>query len=373
MEKNAKIYVAGNTGLVGSAIVRKLKSEGYTNLVFTPYPEYDLRRQQQVEEFFEKEQPEYVFLAAAKVGGILANDRYKAEFIYDNMMIEFNVIHAAYKYGVKKLLFLGSSCIYPKHAPQPMKEEYLLTGSLEPTNEPYAIAKISGLKMCDYYRYQYGCDFISAMPTNLYGPNDNFNLETSHVLPAIIRKMHLAKCFENIDMKAIRTDLKNYPYSTNEKYSDNMSDDKILELINSFGIIRENSDNSQSGAKHCEAPWTVFLKLWGTGSPYREFLHTDDLADALLYLMNNYSDYGHVNVGTGEDLTIKDLAEMVKEIIGFQGNLDWDSSKPDGTPKKQLDVSKLKATGWQYKKELGQGIKESYEWYLEKAVNKSVH
>lgn len=378
MKKDAKIYVAGNSGLVGSAIIRKLRSEGYNNLVFTPYPEYDLRRQQQVEDFFEKEKPEYVFLAAAKVGGILANDRYKAEFIYDNLMISANIIHSAYLRGVKKLLFLGSSCIYPKHCPQPMKEEYLLTGSLEPTNEPYALAKISGLKMCDYYRNQYGCDFISAMPTNLYGINDNFNLETSHVLPAMIRKMHLAKCLENNDMQAIRNDLKNYPYSTKEKYSDTMTNEDILKLLESFGITGHRStqiniDNNKNNISENQCESVAILKLWGTGSPYREFLHTDDLADALLYLMNNFSDYGQVNVGTGEDQTIKELAEMVKDIVGFKGNIDWDASKPDGTPKKQLDVFKLESTGWKYKKDLKQGIKESYEWYLSVSNEDLVH
>jgi GDP-L-fucose synthase len=353
MKKKSKIYIAGNTGLVGSAIIRKLKLKGYNNLVFTPYPEFDLRNQQQVNAFFEKEKPEYVFLAAAKVGGIMANSRYKAEFIYDNMLIEFNVIHAAYTYKVKKLLFLGSSCIYPKICLQPIKEEYLLTGSLEETNEPYAIAKISGLKMCDYYREQYGCDFISAMPTNLYGPNDNYNLETSHVLPAMIRKMHLAKLLENNDFDGIRNDLSKYPFSVITKYYPNWTDEEIIEILQKYGIKAKNKSNLKE----------VSLILWGSGLPYREFLHVDDLADALLYLMNNYSDYGHVNVGTGKDLQIRELAELVKKIIGFKGKLEYDISKPDGTPRKLLDVSKLHSAGWKEYINLDQGIKNIYESY----------
>ncbi|MBL7094317.1 GDP-L-fucose synthase [candidate division KSB1 bacterium] len=356
MNKNSKIYIAGNTGLVGSAIVRKLRSEGYNNLVFTQYPEYDLRNQKQVNDFFAKEKPEYVFIAAAKVGGINANETYPAEFVYDNMMIEFNTIHAAYQNDVKKLLFLGSSCIYPKYADQPMSEDELLTGELEPTNEPYAIAKISGLKMCDYYRRQYRCDFISAMPTNLYGPNDNYNLETSHVLPALIRKIHLAKCLENNDFKAIRKDLKTRPFSVETKYDSNWSDNGIKELLNSFGIKVINSVSSVNSV--------VSLTLWGSGSPYREFLHVDDLTDALLFLMNNYSDYGHINVGTGKDITIKNLAEMIKGIVGFQGKIEWDTSKPDGTPRKMLDVSKLNDEGWRENISLEDGITKVYEKYL---------
>lgn len=368
MEKNSKIYVAGNTGLVGSAIIRKLQSEGYSNLVFTPYPEYDLRNQQQVNGFFAREKPGYVFLAAAKVGGILANDTYKAEFIYDNTMIEFNVIHAAYKYKVIKLLFLGSSCIYPKHAEQPMREDALLTGILEPTNEPYALAKISGLKMCDYYREQYGCDFISAMPTNLYGPNDNFNLETSHVLPALIRKLHLAKLLENGDFEEIRNDLQKCPFSVKTKYNSNWTDKDIIKLLGKYVIyIKSNSKfknlSSNRRIKNSELN-EVTLTLWGSGSPYREFLHVDDLTDALLFLMNNYSDYGHVNVGTGKDLTIKELAKRIKNIVGFKGNIDWDTSKPDGTPKKLLNVDKLNGTGWELKIKLENGLKKEYNSYI---------
>lgn len=358
MKKNAKIYIAGHDGLVGSAIVRKLRSEGYDNLVFTPYPEYDLRDQAQTNEFFEKEKPYYVFVAAAKVGGILANDTYKAEFIYDNMMIECNIIHAAYKNKVKKLLFLGSSCIYPKNCPQPMKEEYLLTGPLEPTNEPYAIAKISGLKMCDYYRNQYGCDFISAMPTNLYGPNDNYNLETSHVLPALIRKMHLAKCLENQDFKAIRKDLKARPFSVAKNFNPNWQKDDLVTLLKKYGIELLPTANRQLPTGNCQ------LTLWGSGSPYREFLHVDDLTDALLFLMNNYSDYGHVNVGTGRDIKIKELADIIKNIIGFQGIIKWDQTQPDGTPRKLLNIDKLDKLGWENKINLNEGINKVYSKYI---------
>ena len=298
MEKNAKIYVAGHNGMVGSAILGRLQREGYDNFVLRSSKELDLRVQREVETFFKEEKPEYVFLAAAKVGGILANNTYRAEFLYDNLMIQNNVIHQAYVNGVKKLLFLGSSCIYPKHAPQPLKEEYLLTGELEPTNEPYAIAKIAGIKMCDVYRDQYGCNFISAMPTNLYGPNDNYDLKTSHVLPALIRKFHEAK-------------LENKP----------------------------------------------FVEVWGTGSPRREFLHVDDLADACLFLMENYNEPGFVNVGTGVDVTIKELAEMIREIVGYEGEIRWDTSKPDGTPRKLMEVSKLGRMGWEVKTSFYQGLK----------------
>jgi GDP-L-fucose synthase len=276
------------------------------------------------------------------------------------MMIELNVIHSAYKYKVKKLLFLGSSCIYPKNCQQPMKEEYLLTGSLEPTNESYALAKISGLKMCDYYREQYGCDFISAMPTNLYGPNDNYNLETSHVLPALIRKIYLARCLEQNNFDAIRQDLKFKPFSVQNIYDPTWKDQDILILLNSFGIvIRENSQLTTQNSKLN----SVSLTLWGSGLPYREFLYVDDLSDALLFLMNNYSDYGHINVGTGKDQTIKELAEIVKEIIEFHGNLEWDTIKPDGTSRKLLDVSKLHKHNWKHKVKLKDGIKEVFKRY----------
>lgn len=305
MEKNAKIYVAGHRGLVGSAIVRKLEENGYTNIIYRTSKELDLRNQAAVEKFFQEEKPEYVFLAAAKVGGIHANNTYPAEFIYDNLMIETNIIHSSYKNSVKKLLFLGSSCIYPKFATQPIKEEYLLTGSLEETNEAYAIAKITGIELCKFYRRQYGCDFISAMPTNLYGINDNFNLETSHVMPALIRKFHEAK-------------VNNLP-----------------EVI-----------------------------MWGTGKPRREFMYVDDLAEALIHLMLNYSDEVHVNLGTGEDLEIGELANIIKEVVGYKGKIVNDLNKPDGTPRKLLDISRLKNTGYKPKTDLKDGIRIVYDWFL---------
>lgn len=302
MEKASKIYVAGHRGMVGSAIVRKLQKEGYNNLVLRTSSDLDLRNQSAVEDFFESEKPEYVFLAAAKVGGIMANNTYRADFLYENLMIESNVIHQSYVHKVKKLLFLGSSCIYPKLAPQPLKEEYLLSGYLEETNEPYAIAKITGIKLCENYRRQYGCDFISAMPTNLYGPNDNYDLKNSHVLPALIRKFSEAKEQEK-----------------------------------------------------------EFVEVWGSGKPLREFLHVDDLADACLFLMNNYSDLDFLNIGTGKDLSIKDLAELIGRIVGFKGELKFDSSKPDGTPRKLMDVAKINRLNWRHKIELEDGIRMVYE------------
>jgi len=369
MDKSSKIYIAGNTGLVGSAIVRKLKAEGYTNLVFTPYPEYDLRNQQQVEDFFRREKPDYVFLAAAKVGGILANSTYPAEFIYDNLMIATNVIHASYKYGAKKLLNLGSSCIYPKLAPQPLKEEYLLTGPLEPTNEPYAIAKIAAIKLCRYFNKQYGTNFISVMPTNLYGPGDNFNLETSHVLPAILRKMHLAKCFGNNDWDSIRKDLNKRPI---EHIDGNSSDQAIIKILEKYGIYRSTSIPSLKNKKEISVnscnSWTVSLKLWGTGTSRREFLYVDDLADAVVFLMNNYNatDIGEfVNIGMGKDITIKELAEIVKEIVGFKGEIEWDTSKPDGTPQKLLNVERIHKLGWKAKISLKDGIIADYKEYAD--------
>jgi GDP-L-fucose synthase len=302
MQKESKIYIAGHRGMVGSAIHRRLKAEGFTNFVFRTSSELDLRNQQAVADFFAKEKPEYVFLAAAKVGGIVANNTYRADFIYENMMIQSNVIHQSYLNKVKKLLFLGSSCIYPKLAPQPLKEDYLLTGILEPTNEPYAIAKIAGIKMCDSYRAQYGCNFISVMPTNLYGPNDNYDLNNSHVLPALIRKFHTAK----------------------------------------------NEGRAS-------------VEIWGTGSPLREFLHADDLADACYFLMQNYNEEGLVNIGVGHDISIKDLAMLVKKIVGFEGELKFDTSKPDGTPRKLMDVSKLHSFGWKHRIELEDGIRSVYD------------
>ncbi len=301
MDHNSKIFVAGHRGMVGSAIVNDLKSKGYTNIITRTSSELNLIDQDKVAEFFETEKPEYVFLAAAKVGGIIANNTYRADFIYENILIQSNVIHHSYKSGVKKLLFLGSTCIYPKLAPQPLKEEYLLTGLLEETNEPYAIAKISGIKMCDAYRYQYGCNFISVMPTNLYGFNDNYDLENSHVLPALIRKFHEAK-------------------------------------IN-------NSDN---------------VVVWGTGTPLREFLHATDMANACVYLMEHYNEKGFVNIGTGVEISIKDLAFLIKEIIGFEGEIVFDESKPNGTPRKLTDITKLSNLGWKYSIELKDGITKVY-------------
>ena len=302
MEKTAKIYIAGHRGMVGSALVRKLEQEGYSNIVTRTSKDLDLRNQQAVADFFAQEKPDYVFLAAAKVGGIVANNTYRAEFIYDNLMMESNIIHHSYLNGVKKLLFLGSSCIYPKLAPQPLKEEYLLSGYLEHTNQPYAVAKIAGIELCDSYRAQYGCNFISAMPTNLYGPNDNYDLEKSHVLPAMLRKFITAK--------------------------------------------RNNLPE---------------VELWGTGSPRREFLHVDDLATACLHLMEHYSEQGLVNIGTGEDVTIKELAELIQGIVGYTGSIKWNTDKPDGTPRKLMDVNKINGFGWKASIDLPTGIKMVYK------------
>ena len=345
MEKNAKIYVAGHKGLVGSAILRALEKSGYNNCVVRSRQELDLTCQSSVERFFDEERPEYVFLAAAKVGGILANATYPADFIYQNLVIETNVIHAAYKYGAKKLLFLGSSCIYPRDCPQPMKEEYLLTGPLEPTNEPYAVAKIAGIKMCEAYDRQYGTKYISVMPTNLYGPNDNFDLETSHVLPALIRKFHLAKLAMQKDWEGIKK---------NEVIFGRIPDDfkRSLGLDPKKNLPLENSDKEPE------------VVLWGTGSPRREFLHVDDLADACIYLMDNYDGSEIVNIGVGKDITIRELAELIAKIVGYQGKIRFDTSKPDGTPRKLLDVSKLSSLGWQPTIGLEEGIKKTYGWFL---------
>jgi len=312
MHPSDKIYVAGHRGMVGSAIIRRLQQAGFHNIITRSSGELDLRNQQAVAAFFAQEKPDHVFLAAAKVGGIMANNIYRAEFLYDNLMIQSNVIHQAYVNGVKKLMFLGSSCIYPKLAPQPLKEDYLLTGLLESTNEPYAIAKIAGIKMCDAYRAQYGCNFISVMPTNLYGPNDNYDLQNSHVLPALLRKFHEAK-------------------------------------VN-------------------HAPAVV---IWGTGSPKREFLHADDMADACFYLMQHYDQEGLVNIGVGDDISIADLARLIKDIIGYTGALQFDTSKPDGTPRKLMDISKLHDLGWQAKIELAQGIRRVYEVILQTGWDKN--
>ena len=350
-----KIYVAGHNGMVGSAILRNLRSLGHSNFVLRSSSELDLTCQSDTERFFETEKPAYVFLAAAKVGGIVANDTYRAQFIYENLAIQNNIIHCSWKYGVKKLLFLGSSCIYPREAPQPMKEEYLLTGPLEKTNEPYAIAKIAGIKMCESYYRQYGCNFISVMPTNLYGPNDNYDLEKSHVLPALIRKMHLGKCLENDDWQSVSKDLDRLPVEgTDGKAGRN----EIIDILAKYGIRKDAGK--------------VSVQLWGTGNPKRELLHVEDMADACLHIMNNVDAaklYGemqrtHINIGTGTDMKIKELAGIVKEVTGFGGDLLWDKSKPDGTPRKQLDVTLLKKLGWEHSIEPEEGIRSVYEKYL---------
>lgn len=339
MNKSDKIYVAGYRGMVGSAIVRRLEQEGYNRLILRSSSELDLRDQSAVSDFFERERPDYVFLAAAKVGGIVANNTYRADFLYDNLIIQSNVIHAAHRTKVKGLQFMGSSCIYPKLADQPLKEEYLLTGSLEPTNEPYAVAKIAGIKLCDAYKSQYGDNFHSVMPTNLYGPNDNYDLEKSHVLPALIRKFYLAQMWEEGNEIGI---LKNLEL---EKYSF----DRAEEALNKHGIFKESE--------------SVRVKLWGTGSPKREFLHVDDLAKACVFLMEENYKGSFVNLGSGEDLDIKSLADLVKSIVGFNGEVDWDSSKPDGTPRKLMDVSKIKAMGWAPEIDLRQGISSVFKEY----------
>jgi GDP-L-fucose synthase len=360
MDKTSKIYVAGHNGMVGSAITRNLQSQGYTNLVFSPYPPYDLTDQKIVASFFAEQKPEYVVLAAAKVGGILSNNKYRAQFIYENLMIQNNIIHQSYINGVKKLLFLGSSCIYPRDCPQPIKEEYLLTGELEYTNEPYAVAKISGIKMCESYNLQYGTNYVSVMPTNLYGPNDNYNLETSHVLPALIRKMHLGKCLWENDWTALRSDLKKYPV---EGLNEASSESEILAKLAGFGINVSGSGDSR-----------VAINLWGTGNPYREFLYVDDLAAACVYVLQhvNFRDLitdgkpainTHINIGTGSDLRIRELAELIAKITGFRGELRWDSTKPDGTFRKLLDVSKINSLGWKEKVSLEQGISLVYGKY----------
>lgn len=343
MNFNSKIYVAGHQGLVGSAIWKSLINKGYTNLIGRTFAELDLRNQSAVEAFFAAEKPEYVFLAAAKVGGIMANNTYRAEFIYENLMVQNNVIHQAYVNGVKKLLFLGSTCIYPKEAPQPMKEEYLLTGLLEPTNEPYAIAKIAGIKMCEAYNQQYGTNFISVMPTNLYGPNDNFDLQSSHVLPALLRKVHLGKLLENGDFTALAEEVKGVKGVKG-----------VTEVLASFGVTSHLS--------------LVIVEIWGSGKPMREFMWSEEMADACTFLMEREGKMGSafVNIGTGKEISIKDLAYLIKDIVGFQGDLVFNTSKPDGTMRKVTDVTRLHALGWHHKVELEEGIRRLYEWYLSK-------
>lgn len=352
MDKKSKIYIAGHRGLVGSAIVRNLQANGYTNLVLKTHAELDLTNQRAVHEFFAKEQPEYVFLAAAKVGGIHANNTYRADFIYDNLQIQNNIIHASYQNNVKKLLFLGSSCIYPKEAPQPMPEDCLLTGVLEYTNEPYAIAKIAGIKLCESYNLQYGTNYIAVMPTNLYGPNDNFDLENSHVLPAMIRKMHLAKLLD---------------------------EGNYLEIAKNLSISADNTLLENTLAKYgiTKIDKITTLKLWGSGNPYREFLHVDDMANACIYVMNkvDFTDLikdkseirnTHINIGTSEDLTIRELANLIKEQIQFNGQIEFDATKPDGTYRKLQDVSKLRSYGWKHSFNLYDSVFQIYKWYLAK-------
>ena len=345
MEKTAKIFVAGHRGLVGSAIVKSLKQQGFTNIVTKSRNELDLLHPEQVASFFEIEKPEYVFLAAAKVGGIVANNTYRADFIYENLMIQNNIIHQSYIHGVKKLLFLGSTCIYPKNSKQPMKEEYLLTGELEYTNEPYAIAKIAGIKMCESYNIQYKTNFLSVMPTNLYGPNDNFDLEKSHVLPALLRKIHLAKLLSENNIGGLLFDLKV----------------KTIEEANTILDQYKISKNA--------------VEIWGSGAPMREFLWSEDMADACVYIMENrnftdcYTDSNnikntHINIGTGKDISIKDLAFLIKDIVGFKGDFIFNTEKPDGTIKKLTDCSKVNLLGWKHKMELSEGIEKMYEWYL---------
>lgn len=359
MNKEAKIYVAGHMGMVGSAITRNLMSKGYTNLVFRSLDELDLTVQKDVEDFFRQEKPEYVVLAAAKVGGIIANNTYRGQFIYENLQIQNNVIHQSYIHGVKKLLFLGSTCIYPKLASQPMREDALLGGQLEYTNEPYAIAKIAGLKMCEAYNLQYGTNFISVMPTNLYGPNDNFNLETSHVLPAMIRKIHLAKCLEQGDWTQIRIDLDRRNV---EGVGGSASEQEIMDVLNKYGVYKEED---------------VVVNLWGTGKPLREFLWSEDMADACVFLlenrnvddvMNSFSGEvrnTHVNIGTGKEISIRELSVLIMKELDFKGKISFDSSKPDGTMRKLTDSSKLHQLGWKHNIDLEEGIGLMYAHYLE--------
>ncbi|GGD03440.1 GDP-L-fucose synthase family protein [Hyunsoonleella pacifica] len=358
MKKNDKIFVAGHRGLVGSAIVKNLKTKGYDNIITCTRQELDLCNAIAVKEFFEIQKPDYVILAAAKVGGIVANNVYRADFIYENLMIQNNVIHYSYKNNVKKLLFLGSTCIYPKNCPQPMNENSLLTDVLEYTNEPYAIAKIAGIKMCESYNIQYGTNFISVMPTNLYGPNDNFDLEKSHVLPALIRKMHLGKALEEDDWDVIREDVNKLPI---EGVNGNNDQEAIVEILDKYGVQKKEGN--------------VSIEIWGTGNPMREFLWSEDMADACVFLMENrdFKDCldasdkeirnTHINIGTGIDISVKELAEIIKNSIGFEGTLYFNSEKPDGTMKKLTDPTKLHNLGWKHKIELEEGINKLYSWY----------
>lgn len=349
MKINSSIYVAGHTGLLGSAIVHNLQSKGYEHIITRTHSELDLTRQSDVEDFFYSQAPEYIFLAAAKVGGILANNTYKADFIYDNIMIASNIIHAAYRYKSRKLLNLGSSCIYPKLAPQPIKEEYLLTGVLEPTNEPYAISKISAIKLCRYFNDQHGTDFMSVMPTNIFGPNDNFNLETAHVLPALIRKFHLARLLKIRDFDGIKKDLSKYPLGFGMKINGTTDEQSIESCLNKIGISKN------------------YVLLWGRGTAFREFLYVDSLANACTFLMENYNhdQTGEfINIGSGRDIQINHLALLIRDIVGFDGEIKHDFSKPEGTPRKLLDITKIKSLGWEPGTDLKTGIKLTYEWYV---------
>jgi GDP-L-fucose synthase len=363
MNKNSRIFVAGHKGLVGSAIMENLKMKKFNNIIVKDFSELDIRITKDVEAFFEVEKPDYVFLAAAKVGGIHANNTYRAEFIYDNLMIQNNVIHCSYLFGVKKLLFLGSTCIYPKNCEQPMKEEYLLNGELEYTNEPYAIAKIAGIKTCESYNLQYNTDFICVMPTNLYGPNDNFDLEKSHVLPALIRKIYLAKCIENSDYHGILKDIKQNPLE-NVFYEDNIQ--IIIKKLEKYGIHKKEN--------------TVSVEIWGTGKPLREFLWSEEMADACVYIMENitFKDLKnnkkeikntHINIGTGEEISIYNLAFLIKKIIGFNGELFFNDSKHDGTMRKLTDISKLNSLGWKHKINIEEGLNKLYYWYISNLNN----
>ncbi len=376
MKKDSRIYVAGHRGLVGSAILNNLLEKDFTNIITRTHSELELTDTQAVSDFFQVERPEYVFLAAAKVGGIVANDTYRADFIYENLMIQNNVIHQSYLSGVKKLMFLGSTCIYPKNCPQPIKEEYLLTGPLENTNEAYAIAKIAGIKMCESYNLQYGTNFISAMPTNLYGPRDNFDLESSHVLPALIRKMHLGKALEEDNWEALADDLNKRPI---EGIDGSQGKKKILAILHKYGIKLENR-NLRSSVNE------VIIEIWGSGNPLREFLWSEGMADACVFLMENrhlndivdlnrkegdpyFTKDAHINIGTGREVSIAHLAEIVKIIIKFNGRVYFNKDKPDGTFRKLTDVSKLNALGWRYSVELDEGIYRLYKWYKSSIYN----
>jgi len=382
MNKDSKIYIAGHRGLVGSALLKDLNTKGYTNIITRTHKELDLTNQNAVANFFTIEKPKYVFLAAAKVGGIIANNTYRGAFIHENLMIQNNVIHQSYLNGVKKLLFLGSTCIYPKNCPQPMKEEYLLISELEYTNEPYAIAKIAGVKMCESYNIQYGTNFIAVQPTNLYGPNDNFDLEKSHVLPALIRKIHLGKALENNDWDTIRKDLNKLPI---EGVNGKNSTEDIVKILSINGVRLYKQCEVISKFKNqskIEAPMLSEVEIWGSGKPFREFLWSEDMADACVHLMENvdFEDIinsqklkaksqeqiinTHINIGTGKEISIKQLAETIKNTIGFKGNLYFNTNKPDGTMRKLTDSSKLEKLDWKYKVELEEGIKRIYNWYL---------